>query len=197
MRRRSQTDSRPARTDGTTSERAAADRSWTYGHIVVDEAQELSPMQWRVLFRRNPLKSFTVVGDVAQASAAAGSTSWQDALRPFVKDDFRLEELTVNYRTPAQIVAVAERMAEAHGVRITTSRAVREGDYPVEVVVDAGRHGSGRCCRPRGRGRRPRRHARGDRRRLGDRARSGARWMQSSAMTSGAVTWASRGRSRC
>ena len=122
---------------GTTSERAAADRSWTYGHIVVDEAQELSPMQWRVLFRRNPLKSFTVVGDVAQASAAAGSTSWQDALRPFVKDDFRLEELTVNYRTPAQIVAVAERMAEAHGVRITTSRAVREGDYPVEVVLDA------------------------------------------------------------
>jgi DNA helicase IV len=121
---------------GTTSERAAADRSWTYGHIVVDEAQELSPMQWRVLFRRNPLKSFTIVGDVAQASAAAGSTSWQDALRPFVKDDFRLEELTVNYRTPAQIAAAAERMAEAHGVRITRSRAVREGDWPVEIIID-------------------------------------------------------------
>ncbi len=51
-------------------------------------------------------------------------------------DDFRLEELTVNYRTPAQIAAAAERMAEAHGVRITRSRAVRDGDWPVEIIVD-------------------------------------------------------------
>ena len=41
----------------TTAERAASDRTWTYGHIVVDEAQELSPMQWRLLLRRNPLRS--------------------------------------------------------------------------------------------------------------------------------------------
>ena len=119
---------------GTTSELAAADRTWTYGHIVVDEAQELSPMQWRVLFRRNPLKSFTIVGDVAQASAAAGTTSWDDAMRPFVGDQFRVEELTVNYRTPAQIAEVAEAMAEAHGVRITRSRAVRTSEWPVDVV---------------------------------------------------------------
>jgi DNA helicase IV len=119
---------------GTTSELAASDRTWTYGHIVVDEAQELSPMQWRVLFRRNPLKSFTIVGDVAQASAAAGTTSWDDAMRPFVGDQFRVEELTVNYRTPAQIAQVAESMAEAHGVRITRSRAVRASEWPVDVV---------------------------------------------------------------
>ena len=119
---------------GTTSELAAADRTWTYGHIVVDEAQELSPMQWRLLFRRNPLKSFTIVGDVAQASAAAGTTSWDDAMRPFVGDQFRVEELTVNYRTPAQIAEVAEAMAEAHGVRITRSRAVRTSEWPVDVV---------------------------------------------------------------
>lgn len=121
---------------GTTAELAAADREWTYGHIVVDEAQELSPMQWRLLTRRNPLKSFTIVGDVAQASAAAGTTSWAEALRPHVGDAWRLEELTVNYRTPAQVVAVAEAMALEHGVRVTRSRAVREGDWPVEVVVD-------------------------------------------------------------
>jgi DNA helicase IV len=119
---------------GTTAELAAGDRTWTFGHIVVDEAQELSPMQWRVLTRRNPLKSFTIVGDVAQASAAAGTTSWADALSPHVGDAWRLEELTVNYRTPAQVVEVAERMALAHGVEITRSRAVREGDWPVEVL---------------------------------------------------------------
>lgn len=96
-------------------------------------------MQWRVLFRRNPLKSFTIVGDVAQASTAAGTTSWDDALSPFVGDQFRLEELTVNYRTPSQIAEVAESMAEAHGVRITRSRAVRSSEWPVDVVrgVDA------------------------------------------------------------
>lgn len=119
---------------GTTSERAAADREWAYGHIVVDEAQELSPMQWRLLMRRNPLKSFTIVGDVAQASAAAGATSWAQALRPHVGTDWRLEELTVNYRTPAQITAVAERMALDHGVNITRSRAVREGEWPVRLT---------------------------------------------------------------
>ena len=107
---------------------------WAYGHVVVDEAQELSPMQWRLLMRRNPLKSFTIVGDVAQASAAAGTTSWEGALRPHVGDNWRLEELTVNYRTPAQISEVAESMAIAHGVTITRSRAVRASEWPVEIV---------------------------------------------------------------
>ena len=119
---------------GTTAEMAAADREWAYGHVVVDEAQELSPMQWRVLMRRNPLKSFTIVGDVAQASAAAGTTSWAGALHPHVGDNWRLEELTVNYRTPAQISSVAEAMAVAHGVNITRSRAVRGSQWPVEIV---------------------------------------------------------------
>ena len=120
---------------GTTAELAAADRTWAYGHVVVDEAQELSPMQWRLLMRRNPLKSFTIVGDIAQASAAAGATSWAGALEPHVGESWRLEELTVNYRTPAQIAEVAEAMAIAHGVNITQSRAVREGEWPVDVVV--------------------------------------------------------------
>jgi DNA helicase IV len=119
---------------GTTAELAAADRTWAYGHVVVDEAQELSPMQWRLLMRRNPLKSFTIVGDIAQASAAAGATSWAAALAPHVGDNWRLEELTVNYRTPAQISQVAEAMALAHGVNITRSRAVRESAWPVDIV---------------------------------------------------------------
>ncbi|MCY7412122.1 MAG: AAA family ATPase, partial [Salinibacterium sp.] len=120
---------------GTTAELAAADRSWTYGHIVVDEAQELSAMQWRVLVRRNPLQSFTIVGDVAQSSAAGGATSWASALNPHLGERWRLEELTVNYRTPALITQVAERMALAHGVPITQSRAVRHGELPVKVIL--------------------------------------------------------------
>ncbi|TBN56413.1 AAA family ATPase [Glaciihabitans arcticus] len=118
---------------GSTAELAAADRTWTYGHIVVDEAQELSPMQWRLLLRRCPLKSFTIVGDVAQASAAAAATDWDGALSPVFGDSWRLEELTVNYRTPAQIAETAESMAIAHGLVVTRSRSVRSSEWPVDI----------------------------------------------------------------
>ena len=125
---------------GTTAEQAAADRTWTYGHIVVDEAQELSAMQWRVLARRCPLRSFTVVGDMAQASAAASARSWQDAVQPLVGSSplgerWRLEELTVNYRTPAQIALEAEAMAEKNHLPITRATAVRESEWPVTTTV--------------------------------------------------------------
>jgi DNA helicase IV len=118
---------------GSTAERAANDREWAFGHVVVDEAQDLSAMQWRVLVRRNPLRSFTIVGDVAQSSTASGATSWEEALRPHLGDNWRLAELSVNYRTPAQVAEVAEAMAIEHGVTITRSRAVREGDHPVSI----------------------------------------------------------------
>jgi DNA helicase IV len=125
----------------TTSERAAADRTWTYGHIVVDEAQELSPMQWRVLLRRGPLRSFTIVGDIAQAGAASASPSWEVALRPLLgrspeADRLRLEELTVNYRTPSQIARVAEEWAIGRGLPVTPSRAVRESRWPIAESTD-------------------------------------------------------------
>jgi DNA helicase IV len=123
----------PVSERGTTAELAAADRSWTYGHVVVDEAQELSPMQWRLLIRRGPLKSFTIVGDVAQASAAAAASTWDEAMIPFGRSDWRLEELTVNYRTPALIAAAADSMAIAHGLHVTQSRAVRESERAMVV----------------------------------------------------------------
>jgi DNA helicase IV len=126
----------------TTAERAAGDRAWAYGHVVVDEAQELSPMQWRLLARRCPLRSFTVVGDIAQASSPAAAESWDRALQSLLgrrrgPDAWRLEELTVNYRTPSQIVDYAETVARASGLRITPSRSVRSSPWPV-VEIDAG-----------------------------------------------------------
>jgi DNA helicase IV len=125
----------------TTAERAASDRSWTYGHIVVDEAQELSPMQWRMLLRRCPLRSFTIVGDIAQAASSSAAPNWRSALTALIGDSpegerWRLEELTVNYRTPSQIASVAETMAIAHGLPVTPARSVRESEWPVSVVTD-------------------------------------------------------------
>ncbi|GAA0249574.1 RNA polymerase recycling motor ATPase HelR [Saccharothrix mutabilis subsp. mutabilis] len=88
-------------------ERAAADRDWTYRHVVVDEAQELSAMDWRVLMRRCPGRSFTVVGDLAQRRSPAGARSWDAVLEPYVPGRWAYRSLTVNYRTPAEIMAVA------------------------------------------------------------------------------------------
>lgn len=122
-----------ATTRATAAELAVTDRTWTFGHIVVDEAQELSPMQWRLLVRKNPVKSFTIVGDVAQLFSPAGTGDWATALGPVFRDSWRIEHLTVNYRTPAQIAQAAESMAAANGVPLTPTRAVREGDWPVEV----------------------------------------------------------------
>lgn len=124
---------------GSTAERAASDRTWAYGHIVVDEAQELSPMQWRLLVRRAPSRSFTIVGDIAQAAAASASETWRHALAPLIGqraegDRWRREELTVNYRTPSQIAASAEAMAIAHGLPVTRSVSVRESEWPTEFV---------------------------------------------------------------
>ena len=63
----------------TPAERAAADRTWAFGHVIVDEAQELSPMAWRTLMRRCPAKSMTIVGDFAQTGDISGSGSWSES----------------------------------------------------------------------------------------------------------------------
>jgi DNA helicase IV len=109
----------------STAERAAADRTWTYGHIIVDEAQELSAMAWRLLVRRCPTRSMTVVGDVAQTSTLAGATSWAEVLEPHLGRGWQLEELTVNYRTPAEIMAVAAEVLAATGAPASAATSVR------------------------------------------------------------------------
>ncbi|MFI0900048.1 RNA polymerase recycling motor ATPase HelR [Streptomyces sp. NPDC020983] len=107
------------------AERAAADREWTYRHVVVDEAQELSAMEWRVLMRRCPLKSFTVVGDLAQRRSAAGAVSWEAALEPYVPGRWLYRSLTVNYRTPAEIMAVAGALLGEFAPHVRPPESVR------------------------------------------------------------------------
>ena len=89
------------------AERAAADRDWRFGHLVVDEAQELSAMDWHVLLRRCPSRSITAAGDLAQRSAPAGARAWGDVLAPHLGSRWTHRTLTVNYRTPVEIMALA------------------------------------------------------------------------------------------
>jgi DNA helicase IV len=125
--------------DLTTAERAAADRAWAYGHVIVDEAQELSAMAWRMIMRRGPTRSMTVVGDVAQTGNAAGARSWGEMLDRYVKDRWREERLTVNYRTPAEIMAVAADVLAAIAPDQQPPESVREeGAHPRAVRVGIG-----------------------------------------------------------
>jgi len=114
-----------ARDHRSLAERAAADRDWTYRHIVVDEAQELSEMDWRMLMRRCPRRSFTIVGDLGQRRSPAGATSWDAMLAPYVPGRWVYRPLTVNYRTPAEIMAVAAALLAEFAPGTTPPESVR------------------------------------------------------------------------
>ncbi|KAB8289062.1 ATP-dependent DNA helicase [Bifidobacterium ramosum] len=124
--------------EGLTAQRAAADREWTYGHVVVDEAQELTAMDWRMLIRRCPTRSFTIVGDVAQTSAMGGTRSWRRTMdRLFGEGHWTLNELTIDYRNPQEVSDLASRFATAEGLYISTVKAVRAlPDSVKRVAVD-------------------------------------------------------------
>ncbi|MDQ1746059.1 MAG: hypothetical protein QOD07_322 [Frankiaceae bacterium] len=121
------------------AERAGRDAAWHYGHVIVDEAQEMSPMAWRMLVRRCPTRSMTVVGDIAQTSAEWGARSWEDVLEPVAPGRWRSVELSVNYRTPAEIMAVAADVLHAVDPGAKAPESVREtGAPPVARRVVAG-----------------------------------------------------------
>lgn len=125
------------RTEGpyrSTAERAGADRTWAYGHVVVDEAQELSAMAWRTVLRRVPTNSLTVVGDLAQTGSAAGARSWAQVLDPLVPGRWREEQLTVNYRTPAPIMALAAAVLRTAAPGQRPPESVRPGSEPPRAV---------------------------------------------------------------
>lgn len=109
----------------TMAETAASDRSWTYGHVVVDEAQELTPMQWAMIARRNPARSMTIVGDVDQRIHTHTEATWQSILGS-LSTHARIERLTVSYRTPSSILdRAAETMAEL-GYPVQKVQGVRD-----------------------------------------------------------------------
>ncbi|MEU7567823.1 AAA family ATPase [Streptomyces fradiae] len=121
----------------TAAERAAADRTWAFGHIIVDEAQELSAMAWRLLMRRVPTRSMTLVGDPAQTGDPAACGSWREILGPYVGDRYEHVTLGVNYRTPAEIMEVAAAVRRAEEPDFRPPRSVRStGVAPWEIVTD-------------------------------------------------------------
>ena len=123
---------------GSIADRARQDRTWTFGHVIVDEAQEVSAMAWRMLMRRCPTRSMTVVGDVAQTGAPWGAGSWARALDPHAAGRWRVAGLTVNYRTPAEIMAVAADVLAGVGEGLQPPRSVREaGTAPWRLRLDA------------------------------------------------------------
>jgi len=120
----------------------------TFGHVLVDEAQDLSPMQWRMLARRCPSGSMTVVGDFGQASRPGAASSWDEVLALLPdRSPASVVTLTVNYRTPAEIMDVAHRVLAAAAPGIEPTRAVRrtgrrprvESFAPDQLVAGAAR----------------------------------------------------------
>lgn len=109
------------------AERARADRSWTYGHIVIDEAQDLSPMAWRCLLRRCPSRSMTVVGDLDQKRGHRRPHSWKQALGPAARAFSEEFVLSISYRTPRALTRIAQAVMAQHGTPVL---------YPMEAVRD-------------------------------------------------------------
>ena len=148
---------------------ASEDDVRAFGHIVVDEVQDLSPMQLRMLARRSLSGSMTVVGDIAQATGPWAPAGWDDITRHLSPQrPPRLVELTVSYRTPAEVVALAAQVLAVAAPDISPPRPVRavglsspyRRHQPVRARRDAGRPGPrrggggrtgpGGCPRPGG-----------------------------------------------
>ena len=142
---------------------AESDEIRTYGHIVVDEVQDLTPMQLRMATRRSLNGSLTVVGDLAQATGALAPTGWDDVLAhlPDAKPA-RVVGLSVGYRIPAQIMELADRVMAAATPELRSPARVRIGDAAPDDR--AGRRRPG-VVRGRGDGEDGRRAAGGERRR--------------------------------
>jgi len=107
----------------------------TYGHIVVDEVQDLTPMQLAMVTRRSLSGSLTVVGDLAQATGAHAPSTWNDVLDHLPeRKPSRVIGLSVGYRIPGQIMELATKVMHAAALGLVAPRAVREGVAPPRIV---------------------------------------------------------------
>ncbi|MEV4489929.1 RNA polymerase recycling motor ATPase HelR [Micromonospora coxensis] len=151
-----QLDLQDALVDGSVLPTVEPDRlAGPFAHIVVDEAQELTDAEWQMLLLRCPSRSFTIVGDRAQARHGF-TESWQERLARVGLDRITLASLSINYRTPAEVMAEAEPVIRAVLPDANVPISIRSGDVPVvhgavadlDPILDAwlAAHAEGVAC---------------------------------------------------
>jgi superfamily I DNA/RNA helicase len=151
-----QLDLQDALVDADQLREASPDRlAGPFAHVVVDEAQELTDAQWQMLLLRCPSRSFTIVGDRAQARRGF-TESWAERLRRVGIDRVRLATLTINYRTPVEVMVAAEPVIRAVLPDANVPTSIRGGGEPVvrgaagelRAILDAwlAAHPEGTAC---------------------------------------------------
>jgi DNA helicase IV len=115
------------------------EREVSFGHVVVDEAQDLSPMQARAIARRSEHGSITLLGDLAQGTAPWAATDWPSILAHLGKPDAAVVPLTIGFRVPEVVVALANRLLPALGVDVPEAVSLRrDGSLHVRAVANPG-----------------------------------------------------------
>jgi DNA helicase IV len=113
-------------------------RETSFGHVVVDEAQDLSPMQARAIARRSEHGSITLLGDLAQGTAPWAASDWRVTLEHLGKPDALVVPLTVGFRVPEAVVALANRLLPALAVSVPEAVSLRrDGDLTITEVADS------------------------------------------------------------
>jgi DNA helicase IV len=106
-----------------------------FGHTIVDEAQDLSAMEFRMIARRTRGTSLTILGDLAQATSPAGQTSWDEVLAWLnVGDAAEIAELSLGYRVPASILEFANRLLPEAAPGVRAAESVRSGGEAPRVI---------------------------------------------------------------
>jgi DNA helicase IV len=108
-------------------------RTSSLGHVVLDEAQDLSPMQYRAVGRRCTTGSATILGDLAQGTTPWATASWQEALGHLGKAEARIEELTRGFRVPREVIAYASRLLPSIAPGLAPATSVRESAGALEI----------------------------------------------------------------
>jgi DNA helicase IV len=114
------------------------ERTPSLGHVVLDEAQDLSPMQYRAVGRRCTTGSATVLGDLAQGTTPWATRTWEEALAHLGKSDAVIEELTAGFRVPTDVIAYASRLLPHIAPGLTPVASIRENPGFFEVRTTAG-----------------------------------------------------------
>ncbi|MFJ8821364.1 HelD family protein [Streptomyces sp. NPDC102467] len=113
-------------------------RTHSLGHVVLDEAQDLSPMQYRAVGRRATTGSVTVLGDLAQGTTPWATRSWAEALAHLGKPDAVVEELTAGFRVPTDVITYASRLLPSIAPGLAPVESVRENPGAFEVRAVSG-----------------------------------------------------------